>query len=93
MGDTIGIDCKACSGNPEPLVKWTELESNAELGSNFNADPNDCTNVTVSLGPVTKEFHNRVYECYAGNGVNPESREARLLTVECKLNKDDSHAS
>ena len=84
LGSTINLDCSTCNGNPQPLVKWTDMTSGLEVGSSSSSDGNDCTNKTLTLGPLTKNFNNKVYECFAGNGIDPDWRESRTLNVQCK---------
>ena len=83
LGQAFSLNCKTCKGNPPPLLTWTELTLQEELDSSFNADENGCTNVSISLGPMTKEFNGKKYECHAVNGINPERRGSRILTVHC----------
>ena len=89
LGDTVDLTCRTCNGNPIPLVKWQETATGEELASSFVADASDCTNVSLSLGPVTEGHDGREYECSATNGIGGVRRGARTLTVQCKLMRLD----
>ena len=84
LGDSVSMDCQTCNGNPGPLVKWTDRGMNEDLESSFSADENSCTNVSLVLGPMSREFNNKVFECHAANGINPDKRDSRTLTVHCE---------
>ena len=37
LGDVVSVSCETCSGNPAPLVRWTETTINTELDSTVAA--------------------------------------------------------
>lgn len=84
LGDALTLTCQTCNGNPPPLVIWTETGRNIELASSFTVDGNGCTAIGINLGPMTVDDHEKTYECFAANGVDPEKRASRTLSVACK---------